>query len=576
MNNRLLHYLKNHDASDRIMELKLDSKMIHAEDENKQTALQIAAQYGRVNIVLLLLSEGAEIKYINENMGYQHPLVAQILAACCEKKSDQDVVAGIYFYVLNHNAHELSERMAKHLPPAENAKTKLTFRQSKSYEFAEKKSENMMSHGCDNNIENYAALFAHAYTVKNYIALRTIVSGCYKRQIELLEYFLTTGQNDCARFLIVATAMDLYEIALHLHKTNLPLLEKLIHLAWSKEGLLQGLIEQSILEDKLPATDILLLIKTLQQQVSKDTMNFLFEDAVSERYQFLFTIKTANVLSEEKNKLVYSLGCRLNLSILRHGKDELEVFINCLPTDLHDIILNYCDINSKKELSGSTFFKTRMDLLNKTAESKKAAEIFHLNRQLRILNEFITTIQQELDGKTRWSHREQVYGTKEKLISLFALMVIAAFSSAMEPTVTRCIRDGVSEDFCDTSIRFYVSIPILFAVLALIRTGICPIICHQPQRFNDLPLTSYNAHTRAAAENMLNEFKGTSRVNPFEGCGLESKAGDMLTIARDERDTGQAKLASLMQIKEEHKIDINEDDFDEVPMLDKISLERKR
>lgn len=589
MNNRLLTYLKNHEASERIIELKLDKELVNTEDENKQTPLQIAAEYGRFDIVLLLLSEGAEIRTVNDNVRYRHPLIIQLLAACSEKKADPTVIAGIYCYALNRNARVLSERMIKYLPPSANSEAKFTSRQKKSYQYAEKKQESMMVHGCDNKIENYATLFAHAFSVKNYDVLRTILNGC-PNHLALLEEFLTSDQNECARFLIVSTAMDLYETALNLHKNKMPLLEKLIRIAWNSEGLLQGLIEKSIMKDTLPAADILALIKTLQQ-LKREDVNLLFERAVSQRYQLQFTVKSANQLSKEENELVYNLGCRLNLSILRHDEDELKSFIQYFPADLHDIILAYCDSKTQKELNGSSFFKTRMALGSKPAEAKKSAQVLHLNTRLRVLNEFITAADQELAGKTRWSHCGQLYRFWDKLLFIISLGValvssgvvaytdirtnalkellrvetdnINGFSCYHASQGTYCLSGCVSCPEYQTLTKLEVGFGIglglsCFFLMIMLPGTISAFRNQQPRRFNDLSLLSYNAHTRSAAESMFSEFKGTL-FNPFETNSLESKVSDVLTIARRERDTKQAQLASLT----ENNNDNQEEESDE-------------
>lgn len=604
MNNRLLTYLENHEASERIKDLKLDKKMVNAENENGQSPLQLAAQYGRPDLVLFLLTEGAEIKQVNYSVRHQHPLIVQTLAACLEKKSDPAVIAGIYCYALNRNAHELSERMTKHLPPAAKVEAKFTDRQSRLYELAETKQKSMMVKGWD-KMENYAVIFSHAYAVKNYDAVRTILSGC-EDHIALLEEILTTEQNDCVPFLIVAAAMDLYEIALHLHKNKPKLLEKFIRLAWNKEGLLQGLIEKSIIEDQPPAGDILALIKILQQPMKKEDMDLLFERAVSERHQLRFTVKTAHQLSEEENELVYSLGCRLNLPILRHNEDELKVFINCLPVDLHDIVLGYCDQGTQTSLTGSSFFKARIGLLSKPLESKKSAQIQHLNTQLRLLNEFITATELELAGKTRWSHCGQLYGKGEKLLFflfLAALVVNSAFLGYTVPKINplkeilkgelwgpnipcyypdapvglqcqdECTGCPEFKTFSNWEIGFGIGVGLSgLALLVLVYNQLIPTFrSQQPQRFNNLPLTSFNIRTRAAAESMLAEFKGTL-FNPFETSRMESKVGDVLGIARRERDARKGELASLEETKAEHAIDINDNDFEAVAEVDDRTL----
>lgn len=624
MNNRLLNFLKNYEASERITELKLDSKMVNAEDENKQTALQLAAHDGRSDIVLLLVSEGAEIKPINENIRFHHPLVVQILAACRDKKSDPAIIAGIHCYALRQKAQALSARVAKHLPAPLDIEAKFTTRQRTAYDYAVNGNKAMMMNGCQNKIENYATLFAHAYAVKNYAALQIILSGC-DTHIKLLEHFLTTEQNDCARFFIVAAAMDLYELALYFHKENSQAFKKLIHLVWSKTGLLQGLIERSILE-KLPANDIPALIKTLQKETKEDDVNLLFERAVSQRYPIRFTVKTSNKLSIEDNELVYNLGCRLNIFILRSGEDELSQFVNYFPSALHDIILNYCDPDSQKHLSSSSFLKHRLGLIHAPVESKKAAQIQHLNMQLRLLNEFVIAAEEELASKTCWSHPGQLYKTHEKLIFLFIFIGLVISSGLLGHAVPRrnalreilgkeqfpscvdffnnhCFEYGsqdclykdyredheqcVVNDACTGCPEFNslygmvvgssVSVGILgFIFLLLMGGAINSFRSQQPQRFNDLPITSYQTRTRGAAERMLTEYKGT-QFNPFEECSMKSKVGDVLGIARRERDIKQGLLTSLTFVarkrRVEHKIDIDESD---VGSLDVPLLERKR
>lgn len=611
MNNRLLSYLKNHAASERITELKLDAKMINAIDENGQSALQLAAYFGRPNIVLLLLSEGAEIEPINDKTRYQHPLVDHILSACREKKSDPAVIAGIYCYALNRGANELSERMTKYLPPAANVEAKFTPRQSKLYQFAEEKEEKMMTKGCDNKIENYAAIFAHAYAVKHYAALGIIISGCRTKLVELLEYFLTSKQNDCARFLIVATAMDLYEIALYLHnKNNQKTLEKFIHLVWKREGLLQGLIEQSIVENKLPAADILALINTLQQTKSDD-MNLLFEHAISNRYPLSFTVNTANRLPEPENELVYRLGSRLHLTILRSGEDELGVFTKYLPPGVLDIFFGYCDSASQTLLKKSTFFKTRMDLLNTPIETKKEGQIQHYTKQLQLLNEFIIATEQELASKTCFSHPSQILlsNKTELILALvcFAGLVVSmgfigdaavrehSLAKALEGKT--CITNYAGKRDCTDvggdpnsdceekcpGINEYNEAKLILIMVGTLGAGMTGglflfgaayfiyLFCTQRrQRFNDLPLTSFNIRTREAAENMLAEFKGTL-FNPFETTRMESKVIDVLRIARHEQQTREAKLASLTEVKIQHPIDIN-DDFETMARVDDRTL----
>lgn len=606
MNNRLLTSLLTHESSERITELKLDAKMINGQDKNEQTALQLAAQYGRSNIVLLLLGEGAEIKSINKTIQHQHPLIGQLIAAFSEEKCDPAVTAGLYCYALNHHARELSERLIKHLPPVMQVEAKISTRQKNAYHFAEKKQKEMMVRVCNHKIENYAAIFEHAYAVKNYDAVRTILSGC-NNHTALLEEILLTEQNDCVRFLMVAAALDPYEIALHLHKKKPQLLEKWIRFAWTREGLLQGLIEQSIVEDKLPAADILALISTVQQ-TKAENIHLLFERAVSKRYPIHFTVNTANQLPEQENKLVYRLGSRLHLTILRSGEDELGAITQFFPAGVLDIIFSYCDSNSQEQLKNSTFFKNRFALLNRPAESKKSAQTLHLNTQLRILNEFITVTEQELASKAWYNHPGQVLAQKKWGTLLVILLFIgwAVSLGFLGDAVVRrnSLEETLREQRCDhwyskencldiaknpsgkcmwidpdpclgiieyrqTQLAIMLSTMIgsMFGglpALWITVSFICSLRTQPLQRFNDLPLTSYKAGTREAAERMFSEFKGTL-FNPFETSSMESKVIDVLGIARRERDTRQAQLTSLTEIRAEHLIDV---DFEKVSAVD--------
>lgn len=582
MKSRLQSYLKNHETSSTITELKLEKEAVNTPDENKQTPMQLAMQDGRTDIILWLLANDADKSEVSPAVKRKHPLVYDITHV-----TDPLLMHAIFLYGLRMNSKTLQASVK---PPAVLdllSESKLEPRYKKAYEFAINKSSRMVSIACSFNTVDYSLIFQHAFSLMNYDALKTIIAACNQHE-DLLKEFLLKGRNDCAKFLIVAAGMDVYQAALSLRKEK-KLLDTFLNIAWTRDGLVEGLVDRCVLSEE-PQTDIINLAKSL---ADRDKLTELYENAMHKRYG----LPVAQESSPE-------IANRLQLLVPIEHKHRFP-----LPDDLAMSVFTWCNKEEKKALRESS--KHLRFLINrglKPTQFNTQHQLDFVTKQLTLLNHFIESTKQEQKEKGWSSHSSQLFSQQPTKIKIYLLLAFTltitglgfliygierkitlkpllanstVFNSTRSCLNDDCIADMCSDDhlMCDLScngcrdLNRALSFEVLGGVLAvaaflrifgdLVRVS----RSHRSQRFDDLPLSSYKKGTRVAAEAMFAEFKGTL-FNPFENHHMDSKVGQVLAKAIKEREKKQSEQKKLLtrnnrlEIKVQNESDHKEENQD--------------
>lgn len=569
---------------------KLNAR-VAAKSTNQSTSnLQLASQYGRLDVAAWLLNAGAEVEVPEGYVSAHHPLLAKFLISCGANhlayhlKPDPIVTDAIFFRAICQKESGLVDLCLPNLKSphdfmelAEDKKDEETLQklrkmslevnktmyfppEEKKHSPADVKNEFRGYDSKRNNAEHEVyPLLMQAFAERNYLTLATIIDAY--PSLELLKILLENKQKEAALFLVVAMGMDVFECALLLRGESY--FDDFIQLTWNKEGLLTHLIDRSIIQDRLPPVAVTALLTSFAEQSSSQ---LVFEHCLNRRYKDLhFNWRNPSNLSAKNSDLISGLGKRFNLSVLNDVKNPEEGFA-ILPQELLGLVIQYIGIEENDRLE--RIANISQPLLDRVLSvyphfRPYQVELNLLKDEFALLQSFVTIATDEPPIITSRIERAPFTKIEKITMCIGFLIVLGGLGvgtyynleyndlknqmknlrngdrscwDASEDAIA-CPKTVLASACLDLCLRCFDAesgFVIPFSVGPALLVGCIVLLLFAklscPTTTQHLSLSSYSNATKRSADALLNGYQ-EFESNPFRNSTMESKLIDVLAIA---------------------------------------------